>query len=132
MIIYLVAHTGFEPVISSLRGRCPNPLDECALFDYVTNRLQSSQPILTKELFDKFLHSHPSGISDRTIEAYHYTLDRFIGCPLTAEAISQHLNSLSCRNGKLKFYYCARALCDRLHNDDCISSNLVKKILSTM
>ena len=26
----LVAHTGFEPVISSLRGRCPGPLDECA------------------------------------------------------------------------------------------------------
>ncbi len=27
---HLVAHTGFEPVISSLRGRCPKPLDECA------------------------------------------------------------------------------------------------------
>ena len=26
----LVAHTGFEPVISALRGRCPWPLDECA------------------------------------------------------------------------------------------------------
>ena len=26
-----VAHTGFEPVISALRGRCPRPLDECAL-----------------------------------------------------------------------------------------------------
>ena len=26
----LVAHTGFEPVVSSLRGRCPRPLDECA------------------------------------------------------------------------------------------------------
>ena len=26
----VVAHTGFEPVISSLRGRCPRPLDECA------------------------------------------------------------------------------------------------------
>ncbi len=26
----LVAHTGFEPVISSLRGMCPRPLDECA------------------------------------------------------------------------------------------------------
>ncbi len=25
-----VAHTGFEPVISALRGRCPRPLDECA------------------------------------------------------------------------------------------------------
>ena len=26
----MVAHTGFEPVISALRGRCPRPLDECA------------------------------------------------------------------------------------------------------
>ena len=25
-----VAHTGFEPVISALRGRRPGPLDECA------------------------------------------------------------------------------------------------------
>ncbi len=26
----LVAHAGFEPAISALRGRCPRPLDECA------------------------------------------------------------------------------------------------------
>ncbi len=31
VIFTLVAHTGFEPVISSLRGRCPKPLDECAI-----------------------------------------------------------------------------------------------------
>ena len=30
-ISLLVAHTGFEPVVSSLRGRCPRPLDECAV-----------------------------------------------------------------------------------------------------
>ena len=30
----LVAHTGFGPVISSLRGRCPRPLDECAVYYY--------------------------------------------------------------------------------------------------
>ena len=29
--IHLVPHTGFEPVISALRGRCPRPLDECGL-----------------------------------------------------------------------------------------------------
>jgi hypothetical protein len=28
--VKLVAHTGFEPVISSLRGTRPRPLDECA------------------------------------------------------------------------------------------------------
>ncbi len=26
----VVAHAGFEPAISALRGRCPSPLDECA------------------------------------------------------------------------------------------------------
>ncbi len=26
-----VAHTGFEPVISALRGLRPRPLDECAV-----------------------------------------------------------------------------------------------------
>jgi hypothetical protein len=25
----MVGHAGFEPAISSLRGRCPKPLDEC-------------------------------------------------------------------------------------------------------
>ena len=29
-IVLSVAHAGFEPVISALRGRCPGPLDECA------------------------------------------------------------------------------------------------------
>ena len=28
----LVAHRGFEPLISALRGRCPRPLDECAAY----------------------------------------------------------------------------------------------------
>src|SRR5690606_21834734 len=27
---FVVAHTGFEPVISALRGRRPRPLDQCA------------------------------------------------------------------------------------------------------
>ena len=30
IINIMVAHTGFEPVVSSLRGKCPKPLDECA------------------------------------------------------------------------------------------------------
>ena len=29
IVVGLVPHTGFEPVISALRGRCPGPLDEC-------------------------------------------------------------------------------------------------------
>ena len=31
LVYKVVAHTGFEPVISALRGRRPGPLDECAL-----------------------------------------------------------------------------------------------------
>ena len=31
----VVARTGFEPVISALRGRCPWPLDERAIHDIV-------------------------------------------------------------------------------------------------
>ena len=30
--LVLVAHTGFEPVVSALRGRRPRPLDECAMW----------------------------------------------------------------------------------------------------
>ena len=46
----LVAHTGFEPVISSLRGRCPRPLDECATRAYGSKKGQKSttsvQPVI--------------------------------------------------------------------------------------
>ena len=37
----LVAHTGFEPVISSLRGRCPKPLDECAIKYYLVGQTKN-------------------------------------------------------------------------------------------
>ncbi len=30
----MVAHTGFEPVVSSLRGMRPRPLDECATLNW--------------------------------------------------------------------------------------------------
>jgi hypothetical protein len=60
--------------------------------------------LLTKDLFDSFLASRPQGISQRTVESYHYTLTGFIDYSLTAEGIRRYLNSLFCRNGKLKFY----------------------------
>ncbi len=41
----LVAHTGFEPVISALRGRCPRPLDECAT--YILAGGEGFEPSLT-------------------------------------------------------------------------------------
>jgi len=115
-------------VISSLRGRCPRPLDECAALHYSSKSSQSSQIILTKELFQRFLESRPPGISDRTIEAYHYTLDRFVGRPVTPESINQYLRSLKCRNGKLKFYSCLRALCNWLHQNEYIMNNPIQKL----
>jgi len=107
-----------------LRGRCPKPLDECAS-DY--KGIKSSQKF-TKELFDKFLESRPQGISQRTVESYHYTLTSFIGYPLTTEGIAQYLNSLSCHNGKLKFYSCLRALFGWLYQNGYITSNPIKQV----
>ncbi len=120
----MVAHTGFEPVISSLRGRCPKPLDECATPTKDTNCSRK----FTKELFDRFLDSRPQGISQRTVESYHYTLTGFIGYPLTTEGIAQYLNSLSCRNGKLKFYSCLRALSRWLYHNGYIPENVIEKV----
>ena len=36
VIITLVAHTGFDPVIASLGGGGPKPLDECATSHKIT------------------------------------------------------------------------------------------------
>ena len=60
----MVAHTGFEPVISSLRGRCPKPLDECAT---PKKDIDCSQKFTT-ELLEKFITSRPEGASKRTLE----------------------------------------------------------------
>ena len=135
-ILSLVAHTGFEPVISSLRGRCPRPLDECATHTYTSknskrftiSQAKSSQLVFTQDLFKRFLESRPSGISPRSIEAYHYTLKGFLGKPITSQAISVYLNSLNCNNGRLKFYSCLRALCNWLYLNDYLTDNPIKKV----
>jgi len=121
-----------------LRGRCPRPLDECATLAYTsrnskkftTSEARSSQLVFTQELFTRFLESRPSGISLRSIEAYNYTLKGFIGKPVTvtAQAISAYLNSLSCDNGRLKFYSCLRALCNWLHLNDYLTDNSIKRV----
>ena len=59
----LVAHTGFEPVISSLRGRCPKPLDECAT-NYTAIKYS---PRFTTELLKQFIISRLQGASTRSI-----------------------------------------------------------------
>ena len=132
----LVAHTGFEPVISSLRGRCPRPLDECARGTYsnknakkfTTSEAKSPQLVFTQNLFNRFLESRPTYISLRSIESYNYTLKAFIGKPVASQAISAYLNSLSCGNVRLKFYSCLRTLCNWLCLNDCLTDNPIEKV----
>ena len=128
----MVAHTGFEPVISSLRGRCPKPLDECAIetkFEVSTYKdtLKSSQKF-TNELLQEFIISRPLGTSFRSIEAYHYTLDGFVGYLITSQDITRYLMKLTCQNGKAKFYSCLRALCNWLYQNDFIPNNPITKV----
>jgi integrase/recombinase XerD len=120
----MVAHTGFEPVISSLRGRCPKPLDECATY---TREKDCSQKF-TKELLEKFITSRPEGASKRTIESYHYTLDGFVGYPIIVDGVNAYLKSLTCHNGKAKFYSCLRALCNWLYQNHYIPDNPIKQV----
>jgi len=120
----VVAHTGFEPVISSLRGRCPKPLDECATSP---KEVKSSQKF-TNQLLEKFITSRPQGASQRSIESYHYTLDGFVGYPITPEGINSYLASLRCQNGKAKFYSCLRALSRWLYHNDYIPENVIEKV----
>ena len=59
----------FEPIYS-LRGRCPKPLDECAIHQIEIKKLQK----FTTRLLEEFITSRPQGTSKRTIESYHYPL----------------------------------------------------------
>ncbi len=79
-------------------------------------------------LLEKSLASRASGTSSRSIEAYHYTLDNFVGYPLTSEGISSYLNSLTCHNGKAKFYSCLRALSRWLYRNGYIAENIIEKV----
>ena len=123
-------------MISSLRGRCPRPLDECARDTYsnknsrkfTTSEAKSSQLIFTQDLFKRFLESRPTGISPRSIESYNYTLKGFIGKPVTSQAISAYLNGLNCSNGRLKFYSCLRALCNWFYLNDYLTDNPIKRV----
>jgi site-specific recombinase XerD len=82
----------------------------------------------TTELLGKFITSRPQGASKRTIESYHYTLDGFVGYPIIANSINAYLNSLTCHNGKAKFYSCLRALCNLFHKNEYIIDNPIKRV----
>ena len=83
----------------------------------------------TKDLLLKFLNSRASGTNPKTIELYHYALDRFIGYPLAPEGIKSYLDSLTCRNGKLNYYRCIKTLCRWLYNNNHILTNPTEKVL---
>jgi len=82
----------------------------------------------TKNLLEDFIISRPQGTSKRTIESYHYTLDGFVGYPITADGITACLNSLTCHNGKAKFYSCLRALSRWLYHNGYIPENVIDKV----
>jgi len=94
--------------------------------DYPTSK--SSQKF-TKDLLDNFLSSRASGTSSKTIELYHFALDRFIGYPLTPEGIKNYLDSLTCRNGKHNYFRCIKTLCRWLYQTNQLSSNPTEKVL---
>ena len=83
----------------------------------------------TKSILESFLSSRASGINPKTLELYHYALDRFIGYPLTPEGINSYLDSLPCRNGKHNYYRCIKTLCRWLYHTDQLSNNPIERVL---
>ena len=84
--------------------------------------------MFTSQLLDEFLRSRASGISAKTIQLYHYALDRFIGYPLTPEGINRYLNSLSCGNGKSNYFRCIKTLCRWLYQSNYIADNPTERV----
>ena len=70
----LVAHTGFEPVISALRGRCPSPLDECAR-NY-SDSITSSLVYKANCCIIYWVNPLPSGVVVALVTLDHATLVR--------------------------------------------------------
>jgi len=91
-------------------------------------RTSDNHKKFTNRLLEKFIISRPQGTSPRSIEAYHYALDGFVGYYITAEDITAYLSSLKCGNGKAKFYSCLRALCNWLHQNGYTPTNPIKHI----
>jgi integrase/recombinase XerD len=82
----------------------------------------------TESLLHKFIASRPQGISQRSIQSYHYTLDNLVGYPLTSEGINTYLASLTCKNGKAKFYSNIRALSRWLFHNGYIPENVIERV----
>jgi integrase/recombinase XerD len=72
--------------------------------------------------------SRPQGASRASIASYHYTLDHFVGQPLTPEGINNYIASQKCKNGKAKFYSCLRALSKWLYRNEYINEDIIQKV----
>ncbi len=122
----------FELTTSSLARRRSTaellPPFETRLQFKATNDTPECSQLFTNMLLEKFIISRPQGTSPRSIESYHYTLDGFVDYPLTAQGITSYLNSLTCSNGKAKFYSCLRALCNWLHCNGYIPNNPIRQV----
>jgi|GEM_PF-6698998 len=72
--------------------------------------------------------SRAEGSSKRTTEFYRYTLTNFVGYPMTPEGVSSYLKSLTCGNGKAKFYQALRTLLLRLYCNGHIQDKVIDRI----
>jgi site-specific recombinase XerD len=94
-----------------------------------TDLASKCSQLFTKELLDSFLLSRASGTDPKTVELYHFALDKFIGYPLTPEGINRYLDSLTCKNGKTNYYRCLKTLCRWLYRTDQLTTNPIEKVL---
>ena len=79
-------------------------------------------------MFEKFLASRPDGCSKRTIEFYNYTLTHFIGYPLSSEGAMSYLKSLTCHNGKTRFYQALKTLFLWLYSNSHIQDKVIDRV----
>jgi site-specific recombinase XerD len=82
----------------------------------------------TTELLEKFISSRPEGLSKRAIQFYQYTLTNFVGYPLSPDGVNSYLQSLTCRNAKLRFYQSLKILFRWLKRNGYISENPMEKV----
>ena len=80
------------------------------------------------DLLEKFIASRPDGCSKRTIEFYQYTLTGFIGYPLSPDGVSSYLKSLTCGNGKARFYQALKTLLLWLYHNDYTQDKIIDKV----
>jgi len=77
---------------------------------------------------EKFIDSRPDGCSNRTIEFYRYTLTHFVGYALNPDEVNAYLKSLTCHNGKVRFFHALKTLFFWLYNNSYIHDKVIDKV----